>query len=154
MKTINTVPNILEVSHDEEDGCIVLSWKSFNISLPEIKAMHAEVLDYAAAKGCPVYVADTSSTVSRLPDDVIAWWRKTWIPVMREKGIRLIVTVLPKAIVPQFSTFEWQDGDYGEIRMSNAISWQDALKIVREFHAGYAVLDPGAKKGAAPVGSP
>ena len=132
MKRIYLKKSVISVSYDNENNLIILNWKSFRISLEDIKDMHREILDFAVKNDCQVYIADTSATISVLSDKIISWWRETWIPELIKNNIKMIITVLPRNIMAQMSTFEWQKGDYGEIRMYNVISMDQAKKIALE----------------------
>ncbi len=133
MKAIYSHPDILTVFHNEEKNYILLKWMSFNISLSEIKHMHQTILDYAGEHDCHVYVADTCETISRLGDAIIMWWKETWISKMKENGIHLIVTILPRDIMAQLSTFEWQQGEYGGIKMVNVLTLEQANIAIETY---------------------
>ena len=94
--------------------------------------MHKKILDYAVSKNICIYIADTSTTRSTLEEAIIEWGRKIWIPEMKKNEIKLIVTILPRDIIPQFSTFEWQKGDYGDIKLVNVISMDQVSRIIND----------------------
>jgi hypothetical protein len=133
MKTIYQNPNILNVYYNGENNYIILKWDSFNITLKEIQKMHRIILTYAIENDCHVYVAETSYTTSKLSDDIINWWKTEWIQEMQKNGIRLIVTVYPRNILAQISTTEWQNGNYGSIKMMNVFNLKQASKTIEEL---------------------
>ena len=133
MKTIYSNPDILTVYHDVEENYILLKWNSFHISLEEIKLMHKKILEYAVENNCHVYVAETSYTRSKLGDEILKWWKDVWINEMQKNGIRLIVTIYPRNIIAQISTTEWQDGNYGSIKMMNVFELTQAAKTIKEY---------------------
>ena len=134
MKVIYTNKYLLTVYHNEEKSYIILKWKSFRISLEEIKEMHKNILDYAVNNNCEIFIADTAETQSMLSEEIIYWWRNIWIEELIKKGIKMIITIIPKNITSQLSTFEWQKGDYGRIVMSNVLSLEQAEKKIMEYY--------------------
>jgi hypothetical protein len=129
-ESIVEIENIVTVDFNRDRNYILLNWKSFKISLRAIVALHEAILEFAVTNGCRCYVANTLETRSTLPEEVIGWWRSTWIRRMEEGGIELIVTILPENIIAQQSTFEWQTGAFQRIRLVNVISLAQAEKII------------------------
>lgn len=133
MNVIYSCKNILTVYHFPDKNYITLKWDSFSISLDEIKKMHRIVLDYAFQHKCSIYVADTSDTITTLNEDIIRWWRDSWIFEMWKKGIKAIITILPRDIMAQISTFDWQKAEYGDIKMINVMDGKQVEKIIDEL---------------------
>jgi hypothetical protein len=131
MKEIYKLDKIINVYHDEIEHYLVLRWKSFNISLDEIKKMHKSILEYAVENKSSIFIADTSETVSTLNEEIIKWWKNIWIPILINNGIKMIITILPRDIIAQMSTFEWQKADYGKIKMLNVLTIEQAQKIIK-----------------------
>ena len=129
----------LSVFHNEEYNYIILKWRSFRISLEEIQEMHRIILDYALGHGCEIYVADSSDTTSVLSEDIIAWWKNEWVGELIKNGIKMIITILPRDILAQQSTFDWQKAGYEKIVMPNVFSLEQAENKIREYH--HCIID-------------
>ena len=134
MKEIYSDKCFLNVYHNEEKKYIILKWKSFRITLFEIQEMHQKILDYAIENNCEIFIADTAETKSMLNDEIIYWWRGVWIEELIKKGIKMIITIIPRDITAQLSTFEWQKGEYGKIIMSNVLSLEQAEMKIYEYY--------------------
>jgi len=134
MKRIYSVPDTLDVFHDDQEKYIILKWTSFDISLEEIKKMHAEILTYAVSQRCYIFVADTSKTISALSESILKWWNDEWINTLVKNGIEMIITILPMNAKTQLSTLQWQKGNYGTIRMENVLLLEQVNYLVREHY--------------------
>ena len=127
----------LEVFHNKELNYIILKWKSFRISLAEIQDMHRRILEYAVENDCKIYIADSSKANSVLGEDIIDWWRKVWVKELIKNGLNMIITILPRDILAQQSTFDWQNAGYEKILMSNVLSLEQAEKRIKEYNENY-----------------
>jgi hypothetical protein len=119
-------PGRVVVSYDDRKGYVLFDWSSFNVTLEEIRLLHQRALDGAKRHNCRTYVADTSKVRNALPQNVIAWWSDTWVPVLATYGLRSIVTVLPTSAVANMSTTNWQRQVVDGIAMINVASLADA----------------------------
>ena len=124
----------MKVFHNREKNYLLFKWKSFRISLAEIQEMHREILDYAVANNCEILVAETSKTTSALGEDIIQWWRTVWVEKLVESGIKLIITILPRDILAQQSTFDWQNAGFRKTIMFNVLSLEQAENKINEYY--------------------
>jgi hypothetical protein len=118
------------VSHDEPRKYVLLKWKSFRISIDDIKTMHAEVLDYVIRNNCEFYIADTADTTDALSPEIILWWRTVWIQELIKAKIKAIITVVPRTMHSEHINNEWQSGKYDTISLVNVENIDEAEELI------------------------
>ncbi len=137
-RVIFEVSNRVQVRHHEHDGYIVFDWSSFTIKLHEIESVHEAALATALKERCLYYLADTSRVRDVLPQDVIQWWGRSWVPKLGQAGVRAIVTVTPTSALAALSTRSWQAEVLRGITMLNVPTFAQADAAIKRHQADKA----------------
>jgi hypothetical protein len=127
------VTDRVQVRHHSHEGYIVFDWSSFTIKLNEIEPLHEAALAAAQVDGCLYYIADTSKVRDVLPQDVIQWWGRIWVPKLSQAGLRAIVTVTPASALAALSTRSWQAAVIEGITMMNVPTFAQADAAIKRL---------------------
>lgn len=134
-RVIFEVASRVQVRHHEQDGYIVFDWSSFTIKLHEIEHAHEAALAAAQNERCLYYLADTSKVRDVLPQDVIQWWGRIWVPKLGQAGLRAIVTVTPTSALAALSTRSWQAEVIEGITVLNVPTFAQADAAIKRQQA-------------------
>lgn len=96
---------------------------------------HERALATAQRSGSLWYIADTSKVRDVLPQEVIQWWGRVWVPRLTQAGLRAIVTVVPSSALASLSTRSWQAEVVGGITLLNTPNFEQAVAAIRRLKA-------------------
>jgi hypothetical protein len=124
-------PNYLKVTFSKEGKYILFKWYKFGIPLEEMKIVHQKALDTLLANNCYSYIAETSEATGTLLPSVIEWWTNEWVPKLQKSNIKAIVTVVPKSVLANLSTKDWQAQNFGGITLKNVQTLEEGESFLK-----------------------